>query len=249
MIPRERIRDDLRGVFRGRLAFDAPTRAVYAADAGPFEIVPHGVAAPLDTADLAVLVEYAHENALPLVPRGAGTSPAGAAIGPGLVVDLSVHFRSVIDTGPDWVRVQAGVTAEELAAALAAHGRRFPVESPTTAARTLGGMVATDAAGPNAARAGYCRDHVRAVGVVFDSGEVATVLAAGVTPESVGLPVPERGPRFIELRAQTAAILAEHRELIQLTSPRLCRTASAAGCAATNPGLTALSAIFIRHPS
>ena len=212
MATASRVRDDLRGLFRGALSFDDPTRAVYSTDAGPFGIVPHGVAAPLDTADLRTLVEYAQANSLPLVPRGAGTSPAGAALGPGLVVDLSVHFRSVLEIGPDWARVQAGVTLEELALALEAHGRRFAVESPTTPARTAGGFVATDGAGVNAHRAGYCRDHITALTAVLDSGEVAHL-----TPPGVG--GGERGPRLIELRAQTAALLAEHRDLIQLTRP------------------------------
>ena len=212
MIAAARVRDDLRGLFRGRLAFDAPTRAVYSGDAGPFALTPHGVAAPLDAADLCTLVEYAHANGLPLVPRGAGTSPAGAALGPGLVVDLSAHFRDVTEIGPDFVTAQAGVTLERLAAALEPQGRRFAVESPTTPARTVGGMAATDSAGPNAHRVGYCRDHLRAMTVVLDSGEVARLAAPGVS-------ISDRGPRLIELRAQTAALLAEHRDLIQVTRP------------------------------
>ena len=212
MIAAARVRDDLRGLFRGGLRFDGATRAAYSADAGPFALQPFGVAAPLDAADLSTLVEYAQSNALPLVPRGAGTSPAGAALGPGLVVDLSAHLHAIGDIGPDWVRCQAGVTLEQLALALLPHDRRFAVESPTTEARTVGGLVATDGAGPNAHRVGYCRDHVRAMWAVLDSGEVAHLTAPGAVPA-------ERGPRLIELRAQTAALLAEHRDLIQLTRP------------------------------
>ena len=61
------IRDDLRGTFRGRLRFDTPTRGLYATDASPFEIVPHGVAVPIDEEDLRTLVKYAQEAQLPLV--------------------------------------------------------------------------------------------------------------------------------------------------------------------------------------
>ena len=68
----DRIRDDLRGEFRGELLFDPPTRALYSTDASPFQIVPHGVAVPRDGADLAVLLKHAHANNLPVMPRGAG---------------------------------------------------------------------------------------------------------------------------------------------------------------------------------
>jgi len=218
--PPARIRDDLRGLFRGPLAFDAAARAVYAADASPFEIIPHAVATPLDDADLRTLVEYAHANALPLIPRGSGTGLAGEALGAGVVVDMSVHFRAILDTGPDWVRVQPGVTPAELAVALSAHGRRFAVEPHGNGARTLGGMAATNACGPNAHRHGYTHDHIRALKVLFDTGEAAHVLAPGVPAAAFGLDaLPDRGPRFIELRAETAALIAEHRDLIQLTRP------------------------------
>ena len=73
---------------------DELTRGLYATDASPFQVTPLGVAAPRDADDLAVLVKYAYETGVPLVPRGAGTGLAGEALGPGLVVDLSVHLRA-----------------------------------------------------------------------------------------------------------------------------------------------------------
>ena len=220
ILPPRRIADDLRGLFRGRLAFDAPTRAVYAGDASPFELVPHAVATPLDAADVKTLVEYAYENGLPLTARGAGTGLAGESLGTGVVVDLSVHFRRVVAVGPDWVRAEPGVTWAELDAALAPHGRRFAPD-PAAEACTVGGMVGTNASGSNAVRHGTTRDHVRALSVVFDTGEAAVVTVPGAALADVGLAAaPARGPRFVELRAQTAALLAEHRDAVGAARPR-----------------------------
>src|SRR5436190_11790173 len=172
---RERIRDDLRGVFKGELLFDELSRALYSTDASIFQVQPLGVAVPRDEEDVQALVRYAAEHQLPLVPRGAGTGVAGESLGPGLVLDLSRHFRSILEVGPDTVRVQAGVTCREVNARLAREGRRFAPDPASAEQCTVGGMVATNASGARALRYGYTRDHVAALRVVLDTGDVAAV--------------------------------------------------------------------------
>src|SRR5262249_59094018 len=100
--------EDLRGVFRGELLFGDLHRALYSTDASIFQVMPLGVAVPLDEADVQTLVRFARENQLSLIPRGAGTGVAGEALGQGIVVDLSRHFREILDIGADSVRVQPG---------------------------------------------------------------------------------------------------------------------------------------------
>src|SRR5438093_1554060 len=75
--------------------------------------------------DVQAVVRYAAEHQVPLTPRGAGTGAAGGALGTGLVLDFSRHFREVVEIGGDTVRVQPGVPHAELNARLARHGRRF----------------------------------------------------------------------------------------------------------------------------
>ncbi len=207
MIAPTQIRDDLRATFRGRLLFDAPTRGLYASDASPFEIVPHGVAVPVDEDDLRVLVKYAQETQLPLVARGAGTGLAGESVGFGLVVDLSVNFRRIGPISDETVLVQPGVTHAALNAALARYGRRFAPHPASSRTCTLGGMIATNASGGTVFRHGYTRDHVQGLRVVWDDGTADDVPSAGPTE------------RTIDIRSQTAALIAENRDLIQVTRP------------------------------
>ena len=208
----DQIRDDLRKPFRGRLHFDDLTRGLYATDASPFEVVPLGVAVPHDADDLAVLVRYAHEVGVALVPRGAGTGLAGESLGPGLVVDLSVHLRAIPEIGPDTVRAEAGVTHAELNAALARHGRRFAPDPASGVSCTVGGMVATNASGATAFRHGYTRDHVRGLRVVWDDGEADEVW-------SPPFPVPPSSGEARDRARAVAALLAANRDLIELTRP------------------------------
>ncbi|CAA9357418.1 MAG: hypothetical protein AVDCRST_MAG11-3895, partial [uncultured Gemmatimonadaceae bacterium] len=75
--------------FRGIFRTDAAALAVYAESAGIARAEPVAVAVPADAADVATLVRWAREGGTPLVPRGSGSSMAGGAVGPGVVVDLS----------------------------------------------------------------------------------------------------------------------------------------------------------------
>ena len=205
------LRDDLRGTFRGELFVDTAHRALYATDASPFHILPVGVAIPADEADLRTLVAYAHETGLPLIARGAGTGLAGEALGPGLVVDLSVNFRKILATGPDWVTVEPGVVLAVLNKALDQHGQRFAPDPASAATCTLGGMVATNASGANATTFGYTRDHVLGLRAVWDTGDADTLgRSLGTEPPSA---------RTIELRSQTAVLLASNRDLLQTVRP------------------------------
>src|SRR5262245_58789981 len=111
---RGRIQDDLKGFIKGEVLFDEVSRALYSTDASIFQIKPLGVVAPRDECEIQALVRYAAENAIPLIARGAGTGVAGESLGKGIIVDLSRHFRRILDIGADTVRVQPGVVYREL---------------------------------------------------------------------------------------------------------------------------------------
>jgi FAD/FMN-containing dehydrogenase/Fe-S oxidoreductase len=169
---RARILEDLKGFFEGDLEFRALGRAPYSADAGLFEIDPLGVAAPRTEADVAALVRYASDQGIPLHPRGAGTGRTGGALGPGIVVDMSRHFRRIQAIGPRQAVVQAGVVVERLQAELARHGRWLGLDPPGAEAHTVGGLIGLDAGGVRSAPGGTIAGCVERLRVVFANGEI-----------------------------------------------------------------------------
>ncbi|MBM4071408.1 MAG: FAD-binding protein [Planctomycetes bacterium] len=185
---RERTVDDLKGFVKGELHFDAIARALYSTDASIFQVTPAGVVVPRDEADVQAVVRYAAENEVPLVARGAGTGVAGEALGSGLVLDLSRHFRQILEIGDDWVRVQPGVVHHELNARLAEVGRRFAPDPASGHVCTVGGMLANNASGAHALRHGYCRDHVLSLRAILDSGEAVTLAREPVQDSSGARP-------------------------------------------------------------
>src|SRR5579859_5440112 len=126
-IEQAQIEQALRSAVRGEVAFDDYTRHLYARDASMYAIEPVGVVCPRDAADVAAAVGVAAQFGVPVLPRGAGTSLAGQAVGPAVVLDLSRHMNAVTSIEPDarTARVQPGVVQDQLNRAAAAHGLMF----------------------------------------------------------------------------------------------------------------------------
>jgi FAD/FMN-containing dehydrogenase/Fe-S oxidoreductase len=221
---RDRVHDDLKGIVKGELLFDDLSRVLYSTDASMFEVRPLGVVLPRDEDDVRALVKYAADNQVSLVPRGAGTGFAGESLGPGLIVDLSKHFRAILDIGSDTVRVQPGVTNRELTHRLAAVGRRFAPD-PASGECTVGGMLATNASGSRLMKHGYTCDHVATVRAVLDTAEAITAgqmprvlsVATGARISNTALPVLTSArlddivTSTVTLLERSAALILEHR--------------------------------------
>ena len=211
---RERIRDDLKGLIKADLLFDDLSRTFYSTDASIFEVRPLGVVVPADEEAVRRLVHYAHEHAIPLVPRGAGSGVAGESLGSGLIVDLSRHFRAILEVGADRVRVQPGVVYRDLNDRLAREGRRFAPDPASGAQCTIGGMLANNASGAHALRHGYTRDHIGELRVVLDTGDTATVSRE---PRWLGSGTPGH---LHDIAVAVASLLEEHAELVRGCQPR-----------------------------
>lgn len=162
--------------FRGVFRSDARARAAYAEAAGIYRILPAAVCLPADTADVAALVRWAAETRTPLVPRGAGSAMGGGNVGEGVVVDLTA-LPPRLDLRPEQrvAFASASVTLSELNGAAASHGLRLPPDPSSARWATLGGMLATNAAGARSVRYGSVRRWVRALELVTGEGEVLTL--------------------------------------------------------------------------
>jgi len=172
--------------FRGILRTDNEARAVYSEAAGIARIMPLAVAVPADADDVRTLVQWAQATRTPLIPRGSGTSMAGGAVGPGVVVDMSrLRALGEIDVGSRRVWAEPGVIRDDLAAAARARGMLFPVDPSSGAYCTLGGMASTNAAGAHTLLYGATRRWVTALDCVFDDGSRAIVRRGEPPPSHV----------------------------------------------------------------
>lgn len=162
----------------------ALARALYARDASVYRVAPLGVARPESVEELRDVVTAARERGLPVTVRGAGTSCAGNAVGPGLVVDLRALDRLSIDAEARSATVQPGVVLADLNAAAAAYGLRFGPDPSTSSRCTIGGMIGNNACGPRALGYGRTADNVLAV-QCLDPLPVEALREIGVAHEAL----------------------------------------------------------------
>src|SRR3954464_14425228 len=122
---------------------DAANRAAYGSDASLYRVVPQAVVRPRSDEEILATLEVCRALGVPLTARGAGTSVAGNAIGPGVVLDFSRHLNRVLEIDPvaRTARVQAGTVQATLQAAARPHGLRFGPDPSTHNRCTIGGMI------------------------------------------------------------------------------------------------------------
>ena len=153
---------------------DEDVLASYAGDASHRQGRLLGVAAPQSEAEIAALLQ----SGARLLPVGARSSLTGGATGnvTGNVtgageVALSTRRFDRLELRGDLVRVGAGVTLHDLNVFLEERGRRYPA-GPTWDGASVGGLVATNAAGPATFKYGPTRPWVAGLSVVLASGDV-----------------------------------------------------------------------------
>jgi FAD/FMN-containing dehydrogenase/Fe-S oxidoreductase len=148
-------------------------RALYSSDASLYRVPPLAVVRPRHLDELVATVETARATGTPLTMRGAGTSIAGNAVGPGLVVDTRRHLNRVrgIDVEAGTADVDPGVVHATLQRAAVPHGLRFGPDPSTHTRCTVGGMIGNNACGSRALGYGRTSDNVVALDVVTGGGE------------------------------------------------------------------------------
>ncbi len=162
----------LRREIDGEVLFDAASRGRYATDASIYQVEPIGVVVPRTEEAARGAIAIAAEAGVPVLPRGAGSSQCGQAVGAALVIDDSKHLNRVleVDAAGRTALVQPGLVLDQLNAQLRAHKLWFPVDVSTSAQATLGGMAGNNSCGSRSIAYGNMVHNVLAIDAVTAEG-------------------------------------------------------------------------------
>ncbi|WP_055535373.1 FAD-binding and (Fe-S)-binding domain-containing protein [Streptomyces graminilatus] len=152
------------------------TRALYSTDASNYRIVPRAVLTPRSTDDVITAVGVARAHQVPVTVRGAGTSCAGNAVGPGLVIDFSRFMNRVLSIDPVAATavVEPGTVLATLQDRALPFGLRFGPDPSTAGRCTIGGMIGNNACGPHGLAYGRTADNVVSMTWLTGTGDIIT---------------------------------------------------------------------------
>ncbi len=166
---------ELEEIFGERLSTSDSVRKHHSSDESWHipENLPDAVIFPNNSEEVSLIIKFANDKGIPIIPFGAGTSLEGQihAVNGGITIN-TMNMNKILNINKDDMDcvVQPGVTRNDLNEFLKDTGLFFPVDPGANA--TLGGMCATRASGTNTVRYGTIREQVMGLEVVMPNGKI-----------------------------------------------------------------------------
>ncbi|WP_341990449.1 FAD-linked oxidase C-terminal domain-containing protein [Azorhizobium sp. AG788] len=155
-----------------------------------YKQLPLVVVLPSDTAQVAKVLRYCHDNGIRVVPRGAGTSLSGGALPLSDAVLLGMgKFNRVLDIDlPNRCAVvQPGVTNLGITKAVEQENFYYAPDPSSQIACTIGGNVGENSGGVHCLKYGLTTNNVLGVELVLISGEIIRLGGKHLDPGALDL--------------------------------------------------------------
>ncbi|QCI65679.1 FAD-linked oxidase C-terminal domain-containing protein [Phreatobacter stygius] len=140
--------------------------------------VPMVVVLPETTEQVAEILRFCHQEGVPVVARGAGTSLAGGAIPQEDAVVLGVaKMNQVLETNfaDRTMRVQSGITNLAISGEVAHAGFFYAPDPSSQLACTIAGNVAMNSGGAHCLKYGVTANNILGLKLVTVEGEVVDI--------------------------------------------------------------------------
>lgn len=172
----------------GRLLAQPEQLAAYESDGlTAFRTTPLAVAMPETAEEVIALVRLCHDERLPFVARGSGTSLSGGSlpIAGGIVIALN-RLNRILRLDPEQriAVVEPGVINTQVTLAAAPLGLHYAPDPSSQSICTIGGNVAFNSGGAHCLKYGMTANHVLGIKAVLATGEV--VEWGGTSREATG---------------------------------------------------------------
>ena len=132
---------------------------------------------PVSTEEVSAVLRFAHENKIPVTPRGAGTNLVGSTVphDGSIILDFSLMNKILeIDKENFTATVEPGVILEDFQKQVESLGLFYPPD-PGEKRASIGGNISTNAGGMRAVKYGVTRDYVMGLEIVKADGSVITL--------------------------------------------------------------------------
>ncbi|HKL70129.1 FAD-linked oxidase C-terminal domain-containing protein [Salibaculum sp.] len=133
---------------------------------------------PTSTEEVAAVLRICHDEGVPVVPRGAGTSLAGGALATADAVMLgTARLNAVIETNYDdrYIRVQSGRTNLSVTGAVEERGFFYAPDPSSQLACAIAGNIAMNSGGAHCLKYGVTTNNLLGVTMVLVDGTVTEI--------------------------------------------------------------------------
>ena len=164
-----------------RVFVDDESRFKASIDNLRLSFLPDAVVKVQAASEVGEVLKLAHEHAIPVTARGAGSSATGSAVPVkgGWALDLSALDSIKIDSVSRMATVGAGVITAKLQAQAESVGLFYPPDPSSKNYSTIGGNIACNAGGMRCVKYGVTRDYALGLEGFFADG----------SPFKLGLPL------------------------------------------------------------
>ena len=185
-----RLVERLQGVLsRDAVIHEEQETRAYECDAlTAYKCPPMAVVLPGTTREVSDVLRICHEEGVPVVPRGSGTSLAGGALPTADCVIVGVaRMNDVIETNYDdrYIRVQTGRTNLSVTGAVEENGFFYAPDPSSQLACAIAGNIAMNSGGAHCLKYGVTTNNLMGVTMVMMDGEVIEI--GGAHMDSGGL--------------------------------------------------------------
>ena len=156
----------------GKARWDDVTLQLYSTAACFYEVTPLAVVIPETIDDIRIAARICWKHDIPVLPRGAGSSLSGNAVGKAVILDLSHHFKDIELLDGDRVRCGVSVVLNQLQSRLNSQRRKFAPDPSSGNVCVIGGMLGNNSGGPHTIKHGNMIHHVDEISVVLANGQL-----------------------------------------------------------------------------
>ncbi|MCX6134610.1 MAG: anaerobic glycerol-3-phosphate dehydrogenase subunit C [Ignavibacteriales bacterium] len=148
------------------------TLHLYSTAACFYEVTPLAVVIPETIDDIRTAARICWKHEIPILPRGAGSSLSGNAVGKAVVLDLSHHFKDIELLSGGRVRCGVSVVLNQLQDRLKDQQRKLGPDPSSGNVCVIGGMLGNNSGGPHTIKHGNMVHHVDEISVVLANGQL-----------------------------------------------------------------------------
>ena len=137
------------------------------------EAKPCAIVFPENEEDIRNLIKFANKYKHPIVPSGGRTGLNGGATAANNEIVVSSEKLNKIEwlSDTDQIKCQSGVITDNAKTFAFDNNRLLPISFSATSSSTIGGNLATNAAGAKFIKYGATKEHVASMKVILASGE------------------------------------------------------------------------------